>query len=93
MTVEHIPGRDVGRVMLYAISTCAWCKKTRRLLDEFGIAYDYEYVDLLQGSERAEAMNAVRHWNPEGSFPTLIINNKGIVGFHENEVREALMHE
>ncbi len=55
MTVEHIPGRDVGWVMLYAISTCVWCKKTRRLLDEFGIAYNYEYVDLLPGT--------VRHWN------------------------------
>ncbi len=33
MTVGHIPGRDVGWVMLYAISTCVWCKKTRRLLE------------------------------------------------------------
>lgn len=42
----------------------AICYKYMRLVQEnqassgeFGIAYDYEYVDLLPGSERAEAMN------------------------------------
>jgi len=29
MVVEHVPGRNAGQVMLYALSTCVWCKKTR----------------------------------------------------------------
>ena len=90
MAVEHVSGRDVGQVMLYALSTCVWCKKTKRLLDELGVAYDYEYVDFLQGDERTEAMDTVRQWNPSCSFPTLVINDKCIVGFRENEIREAL---
>ena len=90
MAVEHVPGRDVGQVMLYALSTCVWCKKTKRLLDELGVAYDYEYVDFLQGDERTEAIDTVRQWNPSRSFPTLVINDKCIVGFRANEIREAL---
>ncbi len=90
MTVEHVPGRDAGRVMLYALSTCVWCKKTKRLLDELGVAYDYEYIDLLEGSEKTEAMNEIRHWNANSSFPTLVINDKCIVGFQENEIRKIL---
>ena len=90
MAVEHVSGRDVGQVMLYALSTCVWCKKTKRLLDELGVAYDYEYVDFLQGDEKTRAMDAVRHWNPSCSFPTLIINGKCIVGFREGEIRGAL---
>jgi glutaredoxin len=90
MAVEHVPGRDVGQVMLYALSTCVWCKKTKRLLDELGVAYDYEYVDFLQGDEKTEAMDTMRQWNPSCSFPTLVINDKCIVGFIENEIREAL---
>jgi glutaredoxin-like protein NrdH len=36
-------------------------------------------------------MNEVEKWNPKGSFPTLVIRNeKGIVGFREEEIREAL---
>ena len=90
MTVEHVSGRNAGQVMLYALSTCVWCKKTKWLLDELGVAYDYEYVDLLQGAKKTEAMDTVRRWNPSYSFPTLVINDKCIVGFRENEIREPL---
>lgn len=90
MTVEHVQGRVIGQVMLYGLSTCAWCKKTRQLLDESGIAYDYEYIDLLKGNERDAAMQMLQRWNPNNSFPTLIINNICIVGFKEKEIREAL---
>ena len=83
MAVEHISGRDVGQIMLYALSTCVWCKKTRQLLTELGVTYDYEYVDLLQGDERKEAMDTVRRWNPSCSFPTILINGKCIMGFKE----------
>ena len=90
MAVEHVSGRDSGSVMLYALSTCGWCKKTRQLLDELGVAYDYEYVDLLQGEERAEAIDVVTKWNPARNFPTLIVNDRCIVGFKGDEIREAL---
>lgn len=90
MAMEHVPGKDVGDVTLYALSTCVWCKKTRQLLAELGVAYDYEYVDLLEGGERTSAMNVVRQWNPACSFPTLVINNKCIIGFQEDKIRQAL---
>ncbi len=90
MAIVHIAGRDAGQVMLYALSTCVWCKKTKSLLDELGVAYDYEYVDLLEGKERAEAIATVRRWNAACTFPTTLINGKCIVGFQEAQIREAL---
>jgi len=90
MTMEHVHGRSAGPVTLYALSTCVWCRKTRQLLDQLGVAYDYEYVDLVPSSERTAVMGLVRRWNPGGSFPTLVINNRAIVGFRENEIRDAL---
>ena len=93
MAAEHAHGRDAGKVTLYALSTCIWCKKTRALLGELGVAYDYEYVDLLEGRERVDVMDKVRHWNPSASFPTLVVNGKCIVGFREDEIREALKGE
>ena len=47
-------------------------------------------LDLLQGSERASTLSTVRKCNPSGTFPTLLINDRCIVGFRENEIREAL---
>ena len=90
MSMTHVDGRDAGQVTLFALSTCVWCRKTRNLLDEIGVAYDYEYVDLLVGPARTDAMNTVRKWNAACSFPTLIIGDKCIVGFMEDKIREEL---
>ena len=91
MAVEHVSGRNVGQVMLYALSTCVWCKKTKRLLNDLGTEYYYVDVDLLSGEERAEAMRIVERWNPSGSFPTLVVNNKSsILGFNERQIREVV---
>lgn len=91
MTIEHVDGKDKGTVMLYALSTCGWCAKTKDLLRQMGVAFDYMFVDLLEGKEQDDAMNTVEKYNPSGSFPTLVIDNKrAIVGFREQEIREAL---
>ena len=87
----HVNGKDQGQVMLYALSTCQWCHKAKVLLESLGIAFDYEYVDLLEGREQDEAMETIERWNPAGSFPTLVIGDKrAIVWFRENEIKEAL---
>lgn len=91
MTVEHVPGKNAGHIMLYALSTCGWCKKTKQLLDELGVEYYYEYVDHLQGESREKAISTVTKWNPSCSFPTLVINDgKCIVGYKEEEIRKAV---
>ena len=32
------------KIFLFALSTCVWCKKTKKLLDQFGVKYDYADV-------------------------------------------------
>jgi glutaredoxin len=92
MTVEHVNGKKKGKIVLYALSTCGWCARTKDLLRELGVDFDYLYVDLLEGQEQDKAINEVEKWNPKGSFPTLVIGDKkSIVGFREEEIREALV--
>lgn len=86
----HVDGRDVGGVTLYALSTCMWCKKTRDLLSELGVSYDYVYVDLTSGAERAELIDELRRFNPALTFPTLVANGKVIVGYREKEIKSAV---
>ena len=91
MAIEHVDGKNKGKVMLYALSTCGWCKRTRELLGELGVGYDYLYVDLLKGEEQSAAIKEVQKYNPACNFPTLVINSKKcIIGFKEDEIREAL---
>lgn len=90
MNFEHVAGKDAGKIRLFALSTCIWCKKTKELLISMGVAFDYIYVDLLKGAERAEAVAEVKKYNPSTSFPTLVVGEKCIVGLKEKEIREAI---
>ena len=90
MDFEHVSGKDMGKITLYALSTCIWCKKTRELLSSLGVTFDYIYVDLLKGEERSRAVEEVKHFNSSVSFPTLVIGEESIVGFREKEIKEAL---
>ena len=91
MKVENVEGEDKGKIMLYALSTCGWCRKTKDLLNEIGVKYSYIFVDLLEGMDRESIIEDVKKWNPKCSFPTIVINDeKCIVGFKEDDIKEAL---
>ena len=77
-------------VKVYTLSTCSHCKNAKRFLNECGISYDFIDVDLLDGAERAAMIEEVKKYNPNCSFPTILIGNKIIVGFREDEIKEAL---
>jgi glutaredoxin len=77
-------------VKMYSLSTCSHCKATKKLLDECTIAYEFTDVDLLKGKERAAILEDVKKFNPNCSFPTIIIGDKVIVGYKEQEIKEAL---
>jgi glutaredoxin-like protein NrdH len=90
MGMAHVAGKNKGSIMLYALSTCVWCRKTKQLLDELGVEYHYVEVDLLQGEEKNKTTEEVKKLNPRCSFPTLSINDQCIVGFDEKKIEEAL---
>ena len=77
-------------VKLYTLSTCSHCKNTKNFLNNLGVRYDFIDVDLLQGEERTDMIEEVKKYNPNTSFPTILIGNRIIVGFKEKEIREAL---
>ena len=91
MTIEQVPGKDCGNVFLYTLSTCGWCKKTKELLHELGVQYRYVDVNLLGMDEQEEALEALKKLNPEGSFPTIIVNDSEVIcGYNPDQLRAAL---
>jgi len=77
-------------VKIYSLSTCSHCKATKKFLDECTIQYDFVDVDLTKGDERKAILEDVKKFNPKCSFPTIIIGEKVIVGYKEDEIKEAL---
>ncbi len=81
---------DQPRVMLYTLTTCSHCKNTKKFLDDNNVQYECLEVDTTQGDEREAAVDQVKKYNPSCTFPTLLIGEKVIVGFRENEIKETL---
>ena len=89
--MQHVPGENRGQIVLYALSTCGWCRKTRELLKEKGVEYHFVYVDLLPADEKDEIMKELAHWNPMRSFPTIVFDGRKIVvGYKPEEIEEAI---
>jgi glutaredoxin-like protein NrdH len=77
-------------IKMYTLSTCGHCKATKRFLDKCAVEYEFTDVDLLHGEERQAILEDVRKINPRCSFPTIIIGDRVISGYKEEEIREAL---
>jgi len=78
------------KVKIYTLSTCSHCKAAKKFLNDNNIAFDATDVDLLQGAAREAAIEEVKKFNARCTFPTILVGDKVIVGFNEQQVREAL---
>jgi len=87
---NQVAGVDKGPIILYGLSTCIWCKKTKGLLDKLGVQYDFVDVDLLEKDDKDKATESVKQLNPRCTFPTLSIKGKCVVGFDEGKIKEAI---
>ncbi|MDR2395226.1 MAG: glutaredoxin family protein [Endomicrobium sp.] len=90
--IKHVEGsNDKHSVFLYTLSTCVWCKKTKQFLLDKGIKYSYIDVDLLEGAQQNKVMSEISAVNPQGGFPTILIDKvKTIVGYQPEAIKEIL---
>ena len=79
------------RVLFYGLSTCVWCKRTREFLEESDVGFDYVYVDMLEGDERARTIEEIKRVNPKTNFPTVVIDgDTAVVGYDPDRLKEEL---
>ena len=77
-------------IKVYALSTCPYCRMTRRYLDENDIEYEATEVDLLEGEEKDAAVAEVKRISGGASFPVVVIDDEVIVGFNKARIKELL---
>ncbi|MFW5734757.1 MAG: glutaredoxin domain-containing protein [Oceanidesulfovibrio sp.] len=91
MTLNN--GADMTKPKLFALSTCTHCAKVKELLISLNVDFDTLYVDRLAGDERNHRMRELRGYNPEISFPTLVVGDAVVIGAKEKRIREILLGE
>ena len=86
--IKTVEGNTDKKIMLFTLSTCIWCRKTKALLNELGVGYQYVDVDLLSDTDQDEANIEMSKYQ-SGSFPTIVFNDgeKVIVGYEEEEIK------
>ncbi len=77
-------------VMLYGLSTCPYCRMTRKYLEDNDVEFDVLEVDLLEGDERADAITKVKELSNGTSFPVVVVDDEVIVGFNKKRIKELL---
>jgi len=92
MEIVKVQGKNnKHKVFLYAISTCAWCKRTKSFLKDSDIEYEYIDIDLCSREDREEIRENILKRGGRLSYPTIIIDDKILItGFHDDKIKEAL---
>ena len=75
---------------LYALSTCPYCRMTRKFLDEHDVAYELTEVDLLEGDDKTAAVDEVVRLSGGKSFPVLVVGDEVVVGFNKSRMNQIL---
>lgn len=77
-------------IRLYALSTCPYCRMTKRYLDEHGITYELTEVDTLEGDAKQSAIEEVKRLSGGTSFPVLVADDEVVVGFNKTRIADLL---
>ncbi|MBF0541883.1 MAG: glutaredoxin family protein [Nitrospirae bacterium] len=82
---------DEKKNVLFALSTCPACKKTKAMLDKNNIQYILTELDLIDIDSRDKLLVQVRKYNDRETFPTLVVRGgeRVIIGYDENALKEV----
>jgi glutaredoxin len=83
--------RNEQKVILFTLSTCAWCKLLKQFLKDNEVEYSFIDIDLRQEEEKEKIRQMIRNKGGPLSFPTTIIDDKILItGFRKDKIKEAL---
>ncbi|MCG6550746.1 MAG: glutaredoxin family protein [Candidatus Magnetominusculus sp. LBB02] len=78
------------KTVLFALSTCPSCKKTKELLTKNNIEFVLAELDTLDIESRDRLLEEVKKYNPRETFPTIVVDGGRtvIVGFNEAAIKK-----
>jgi len=92
MNVSKIAGKNnKHKVIIYALSTCVWCKLTKQYLSENNVEYEFVDVDLAEEEDKQKIRDMITRKGGSLSYPTTIVDDKKVItGFRKDLLKEAL---
>jgi len=79
------------KVIVYALSTCVWCKMTKQFLKDNNVEYEYVDVDLCSEEDKEKIRQEIQNKGGSLSYPTTVIDDKTVVtGFRKDLLKVVL---
>ena len=92
MPFSKVQGKkNTHKVVIYALSTCVWCKMTKQFLKDNDIEFEYIDVDLCEPEEKEQIHQQIQSKGGSLNYPTTVVDDKkAITGFRKDKLKEAL---
>lgn len=92
MKIVKVDGKNnKHKVLMYALSTCVWCKRTKKFLTDKEVEFEYVDVDLCEEEDKEKIRKDILKRGGNLSYPTIIVDDKRLItGYSEDEIKEAL---
>jgi glutaredoxin len=83
--------RKNHKVLVYALSTCVWCSRTKDFLKKHEVEYEFIDVDLSSSDEKQKIIQDIMKRGVRLSYPIIIIDDEiTIQGFRTDEIKGVL---
>ncbi len=80
----------MSEIVVYALSTCPYCKRAVEFLRKKGADFETIYLDLVDEKEKQEIMKKMARITRVFAVPLIIRGNRHVLGYDEPAI-EALL--
>ena len=91
--VQEVKGENESQDWtIFTLSSCQWCHKCKRWLNERKIKYRYVDVDKIDSSEKSKVLTYLREtYKPERiSYPFVVCDDEFVVGYNPGKYEELI---
>jgi glutaredoxin len=78
------------KVSMYTLSTCPWCRKTKKFFKDRNVPFDYVDYDLASGQEQERISEDMMKYTGHISFPFVRIGDKVIIGYNPEQYEKEM---
>jgi glutaredoxin len=77
-------------VVVYALSTCPWCRRAKEWFTAQQVAFDLIDIDELPDGEGDAAADKAHELSGGHMYPVVVIDGTVVVGFHPQRYADLL---
>ena len=78
------------KVIMYTLSTCPWCRKTKRFFQERKIPFEYVDYDLAGEAEQEKIAREMMKYTGHIAFPFVRIGDDVVIGYNPEKFEEVI---